>query len=376
MKSLKTWHDRVSETRRPTPLVLVQLTTNDESKGIFKVTHVSGINVTVESQLAKKDQVTQCHRCQLYGHGHRNCHAAAVFVKCTGPHQTAECTKRRDAPAKCALCQAPHTANYEGCPKSPYAKKVKVPAQPSKTAVTRPMKIGGSQGLGPPCEKGLRAEGGRHPAALHQHDEAVVHRCCQEEKSVASKPPTKPTPAIVEEVVDYDASETTSRPEANVLASNRLSFRNFRVYLTDWEGARRGGTVILINIGHHADLALDLNNIEATARSTWRPARSSSSLPTKHPTGSRTLNPALKADYNQMARRTKVALDEFRHKCWDDFMIPASESPSEFWRAPGLRERGRQPDRANPSTSARHPHGGRRRRPDTTHLTGSGESHH
>ncbi|GJQ65677.1 hypothetical protein Trydic_g7764 [Trypoxylus dichotomus] len=47
----------------------------------------------------------------------------------------------------------------------------------------------------------------------------------------------------------------------------------------------------------------------------------------------RTLNPALKADYNQMARRTKVALNEFRHKRWDDFMIRASESPSEFWRA-------------------------------------------
>ncbi|GJQ65679.1 hypothetical protein Trydic_g7765 [Trypoxylus dichotomus] len=38
-------------------------------------------------------------------------------------------------------------------------------------------------------------------------------------KSVASKPPTKPTPAIVEGVADYDVSETTSRPEANALAT-------------------------------------------------------------------------------------------------------------------------------------------------------------
>ncbi|GJQ66701.1 hypothetical protein Trydic_g4653 [Trypoxylus dichotomus] len=30
------------------------------------------------------------------------------------------------------------------------------------------------------------------------------------------RPPTKPTPAIVEEVADYDALETTFRPEANV----------------------------------------------------------------------------------------------------------------------------------------------------------------
>ncbi|GJQ76483.1 hypothetical protein Trydic_g2193 [Trypoxylus dichotomus] len=37
----------------------------------------------------------------------------------------------------------------------------------------------------------------------------------------------------------------------------------------------------------------------------------------------RTLKPALKAEYNQMARRTKVALDEFRNKRWDDFITQA-----------------------------------------------------
>ncbi|GJQ71878.1 hypothetical protein Trydic_g2991 [Trypoxylus dichotomus] len=34
-----------------------------------------------------------------------------------------------------------------------------------------------------------------------------------------------------------------------------------------------------------------------------------------------------------MARRTKVALDEFRNQRCDDFMIQASESSSAFWRA-------------------------------------------
>ncbi|GJQ71512.1 hypothetical protein Trydic_g21898 [Trypoxylus dichotomus] len=53
----------------------------------------------------------------------------------------------------------------------------------------------------------------------------------------------------------------------------------------------------------------------------------------------RTLNPAIKAEYNQMARRTKIALDEFRSKRWDDFMIRASDSPSEFWRAVMKRQR-------------------------------------
>ncbi|GJQ65109.1 hypothetical protein Trydic_g7254 [Trypoxylus dichotomus] len=47
----------------------------------------------------------------------------------------------------------------------------------------------------------------------------------------------------------------------------------------------------------------------------------------------RTLNPATKAEYNRTARRTKIALDEFRNNRWGDFMERASESPSEFWRA-------------------------------------------
>ncbi|GJQ88528.1 hypothetical protein Trydic_g22002, partial [Trypoxylus dichotomus] len=113
--------------RNRTPLVFVQLKKNDEAKKIFGVTHVCGMNVPIESKRVKKDQVTQCHRCQLYGHGQRNCHAAAVCVKCAGPHQTAKCTKPRDVPAKCALCSSPHPASYRRCPKSPYINRREAP---------------------------------------------------------------------------------------------------------------------------------------------------------------------------------------------------------------------------------------------------------
>ncbi|GJQ79066.1 hypothetical protein Trydic_g18471, partial [Trypoxylus dichotomus] len=122
----------VGPNKRPIPLVFVQLTKNEQSKKIFDLRQVCGLYVRVESKLIKKDTVTQCHRCQLYGHGQRNCHAAAVCVKCAGPHQTAECSKPREAPAKCALCQGPHTANYGGCPKAPRPNQV--PARPNPPA--------------------------------------------------------------------------------------------------------------------------------------------------------------------------------------------------------------------------------------------------
>ncbi|GJQ87994.1 hypothetical protein Trydic_g12920 [Trypoxylus dichotomus] len=122
----------VGPNKRPIPLVFVQLTKNEQSKKIFDMRQVCGLYVRVESKQIKKNTVTQCHRCQLYGHGQRNCHAAAVCVKCAGPHQTAECNKPREAPAKCALCKGPHTANYGGCPKAPRPNQV--PARPNPPA--------------------------------------------------------------------------------------------------------------------------------------------------------------------------------------------------------------------------------------------------
>ncbi|GJQ79300.1 hypothetical protein Trydic_g16167 [Trypoxylus dichotomus] len=40
----------VAQARRPIPLVFGQLTKSDEAKGIFRITHVCGINITVESK--------------------------------------------------------------------------------------------------------------------------------------------------------------------------------------------------------------------------------------------------------------------------------------------------------------------------------------
>ncbi|GJQ75558.1 hypothetical protein Trydic_g17640 [Trypoxylus dichotomus] len=149
---------------------------NEESKEIFKLTYV-----TVESKLVKKHQITQCHRCQLYDQ--RNCHAAAACVNCAVPHPTAECTKRRDAPAKCALCQ-PSTSttrpSYAAAVKKSTAKK-------TKTKTTKKGKTPSTPSRPKPSPK----------------------------RSVASTYGL----ALVEEIADYDASETTSHPEANIVTT-------------------------------------------------------------------------------------------------------------------------------------------------------------
>ncbi|CAH1958917.1 unnamed protein product [Acanthoscelides obtectus] len=54
-------------------------------------------------------------RCQQFGHTKTYCNKPYLCVKCGGPHNTKDCKKPKDAPAKCALCGGSHTANYRGC---------------------------------------------------------------------------------------------------------------------------------------------------------------------------------------------------------------------------------------------------------------------
>ena len=62
-----------------------------------------------------KKHVPQCVRCQQYGHTRTYCNKPYACVKCGGPHNSSDCVKQKDTPAKCALCGGNHPANYKGC---------------------------------------------------------------------------------------------------------------------------------------------------------------------------------------------------------------------------------------------------------------------
>jgi hypothetical protein len=44
-----------------------------------------------------------------------NCNKPLLCVKCGGPQNSKDCSKRKDTPAKCSLCGGNHPANYKGC---------------------------------------------------------------------------------------------------------------------------------------------------------------------------------------------------------------------------------------------------------------------
>lgn len=63
----------------------------------------------------KKKEIIQCIRCQAYGHSKTYCFKPYFCVKCGEPHNTKDCNKSSNTPARCALCNGNHPANYKGC---------------------------------------------------------------------------------------------------------------------------------------------------------------------------------------------------------------------------------------------------------------------
>lgn len=61
---------------------------------------------------------TQCHNCQMFGHGSRNCNLSPKCVKCGKNHKTTDCQVDGDdrQNIKCANCNDNHVASYSLCP--------------------------------------------------------------------------------------------------------------------------------------------------------------------------------------------------------------------------------------------------------------------
>lgn len=118
-KILKVMRMKKGHDRSPMPLVMVHLARSEHAKEIFNITEIHRVDVTVETPKARTD-ITQCFRCQGFGHTQRECRIKPKCVKCAGEHFAADCSKTtRDTPATCINCGGAHPANYRGCPSYP-----------------------------------------------------------------------------------------------------------------------------------------------------------------------------------------------------------------------------------------------------------------
>lgn len=101
-------------TKTPLPIFFIDLEPGPTNADIFKITSLCYTMVKIEPAHPKRD-IPQCHRCQAYGHTRSYCNHTPRCVRCGLEHESMHCTKDRSSPAKCALCNGSHPANYKGC---------------------------------------------------------------------------------------------------------------------------------------------------------------------------------------------------------------------------------------------------------------------
>lgn len=149
--------------RKPAPLVLIEL--NKDYKSIYDLKFVCGLSIVAEP-LKIKDSIIQCHRCQLFGHSQKNCHAEFKCLKCGESHSTHTCQKPKTTPAICSNCGEEHTSAYIFCkenPNNPNLKK-ETQKQPSiKNAWTNPLIMNKSTSQNEPKPSTSQASSLTHP---------------------------------------------------------------------------------------------------------------------------------------------------------------------------------------------------------------------
>lgn len=96
------------------PLFFIDMIQGKDSEKIYKLDSILMTKIQVEPPRQKR-QISQCLRCQRYGHTKGYCNLIPRCVKCAGLHDSKTCEKPRDTPAVCVLCNGCHPASYRGC---------------------------------------------------------------------------------------------------------------------------------------------------------------------------------------------------------------------------------------------------------------------
>lgn len=92
-------------------MYMVTLLCNPTNKIIFNLTSIFYISITVEQY--RVSGPSQCFNCQNFGYSSANCKHSARCVKCSGAHQTRECTENVEKPTQCCNWGG---ANFRQCP--------------------------------------------------------------------------------------------------------------------------------------------------------------------------------------------------------------------------------------------------------------------
>lgn len=97
---------RAADRAVPCPPILVKLPAGTEISKFRLIKYLSNCVVDIQRYKPNFTAVTQCYRCQAFGHGSRNCNLPPRCVKCTESHETKDCPKK-DKKRPCTVLQLP-----------------------------------------------------------------------------------------------------------------------------------------------------------------------------------------------------------------------------------------------------------------------------
>ncbi|GBN15589.1 hypothetical protein AVEN_241085-1 [Araneus ventricosus] len=75
-------------------ICLVTLPNSRSNAAIYGTIHIGYFQVTMEA-LREKKAPSMCFKCQQFFHNSRFCTRDPICVKCAGPHESKDCTKRK-----------------------------------------------------------------------------------------------------------------------------------------------------------------------------------------------------------------------------------------------------------------------------------------
>lgn len=102
---------------RPLPHFIVQVSPKTPINEIIKIKSLD--HQIIRWERIHKPKITQCTRCQRFGHSSANCKMDYRCVKCGNSHIPGQCTIKPEDPKEklhCTLCNKDgHPASYKGC---------------------------------------------------------------------------------------------------------------------------------------------------------------------------------------------------------------------------------------------------------------------
>jgi len=108
------WYVKQRVTNKPLPMRFIDIKPHDNNKEIYKINTL--LNTTVQSETPHaKREISQCMRCQKFGHAKNYRRNNPRCVKCAAEHLTNECPRKGiDNNVKCVNCNEKHPTNHTG----------------------------------------------------------------------------------------------------------------------------------------------------------------------------------------------------------------------------------------------------------------------